>query len=341
MNSENPISRGGSDLPQKNLYGNISKRLAKDIRELSALAPGRGIFHIAIEWLMILAAIHLCRSHWSPFLYAATVVWIGARQHALLILMHDGAHYRLCRNRTLNDWLSEIFLAWPALISARSYRINHFAHHRYLNTDRDPDWVRKQGDQAWEFPKQPRTLFLVLMKDLTGLGTIALFRLMAKFGAPEDESGRPFRVARQVYYLALAGLFVWFGLTKVVLLYWFVPLLTWLALILRVRSIAEHFGIEAPSAFGKTRTTLPSALERVLVAPKNVNYHLEHHLYPSVPFYRLPKLYALLKTLPEYQEAHITSTYLGVLQECVSKAGSAPKVGVMFDRPAVGGGITA
>ncbi|MCB0279431.1 MAG: fatty acid desaturase [Calditrichaeota bacterium] len=22
--------------------------------------------------------------------------------------------------------------------------------------------------------------------------------------------------------------------------------------------------------------------------PNNINYHIEHHLYPSVPFYRLP-----------------------------------------------------
>ena len=85
-------------------------------------------------------------------MYLLTVAFIGARQHALLILMHDGVHYRLFRDRRLNDWTAEIILAWPNLISARAYRRNHFAHHRYLNTAQDPDWARRQGDLSWVFP---------------------------------------------------------------------------------------------------------------------------------------------------------------------------------------------
>src|SRR5688572_31188908 len=46
--------------------------------------------------------------------------------------------------------------------------------------------------------------------------------------------------------------------------------------IMRVRSIAEHFAIENDHAYTKSRTTLPSFLERVFVAPRNVNFHLEH-----------------------------------------------------------------
>ena len=67
-------------------------------------------------------------------LYVFAVAFIGSRQHALLVLMHDGVHYRLLRNRRLNDWMSEVILAWPHLVTARQYRKNHFAHHKYLNT---------------------------------------------------------------------------------------------------------------------------------------------------------------------------------------------------------------
>ena len=53
------------------------------------------------------------------------------------------------------------------------------------------------------------------------------------------------------------------------------------------------------------------------IASKNVWYHLDHHLYPSVPFYNLPLLHAKLKELTGFQErAHITKSYLGVLREC-------------------------
>ena len=35
-------------------------------------------------------------------------------------------------------------------------------------------------------------------------------------------------------------------------------------------------------------------LGRALLFPHHVNYHLEHHLYPAVPHYRLPALHRLL-----------------------------------------------
>ncbi|MBM2841879.1 MAG: fatty acid desaturase, partial [Bacteroidetes bacterium] len=33
----------------------------------------------------------------------------------------------------------------------------------------------------------------------------------------------------------------------------------------------------------------------------NINYHLEHHLYPGVPWYNLPKLHRLLQQ--DYRKA--------------------------------------
>jgi fatty acid desaturase len=38
-------------------------------------------------------------------------------------------------------------------------------------------------------------------------------------------------------------------------------------------------------------------------APKQVNYHLEHHLYPSIPFYYLPRVHAVLRQWV-YPQAH-------------------------------------
>jgi fatty acid desaturase len=37
----------------------------------------------------------------------------------------------------------------------------------------------------------------------------------------------------------------------------------------------------------------------------NINYHLEHHLFPAVPWYNLPKLHRLLE--PEYRRAGASS----------------------------------
>ncbi len=44
---------------------------------------------------------------------------------------------------------------------------------------------------------------------------------------------------------------------------------------------------------------------------------MEHHLYPSVPFYNLAKLHKKLMESEQFRNnAHITHSYFGVLQEC-------------------------
>jgi fatty acid desaturase len=276
---------------------------------------------------MILAAIYACERFmywalWTPIVYIVVVLFVGARQHALLILMHDATHYRLFRNRALNDWVGETLLAWPHLVTLRSYRINHFAHHRYVNSERDPDWVRKQDDPAWSFPKRASRLAAVLLGDAAGLGLIYLLRVSRLLSSRDQSVPRAFKVSRLVFYSFALALILWLGLFKAILLYWLVPYLTWLMVILRIRSIAEHFAIRGRSGiYGQIRSTHAGLLARIFVAPKNVNYHIEHHLFPSVPFFRLPRLHRLLCSKPEFREsAHLTSGYFQVLRECSETA---------------------
>jgi fatty acid desaturase len=62
-----------------------------------------------------------------------------------------------------------------------------------------------------------------------------------------------------------------------------------------------------------TRTTLPRWWERLTLAPNHVNYHLEHHLLPTVPPYRLPALHRLLRERGFYRCAEIIDGYSAVL----------------------------
>ena len=317
--------RPAKERPSDDFDGAIPIKLTKEeLRELSDLSPIRSIFHIVGEWMLILGAVYLCQRFFNPVLYLLTVAFIGARQHALLILMHDGVHYRLFRDRRLNDWTAEIILGWPNLISARAYRRNHFAHHRYLNTSEDPDWARRQGDASWVFPMRWRRLAMLLIRDASGLGAIFYLMLVRTLLSRDAGVSRGFLAARYGFYAAVIAVFAWFGALHLLLMYWFVPLFTWLIAIFRVRSIAEHSAIEGrANAYAQTRSTRASVLEHVFVAPKNVNYHIEHHFYPSVPFYRLPELHRVLMSKSEFKDSvHLTRSYLGVLRECLGNSHS-------------------
>src|SRR5260221_9181172 len=61
---------------------------------------------------------------------------------------------------------------------------------------------------------------------------------------------------------------------------------------LRLRASAEHGATtDFSSPLTAARTNLGPAWLRWLIFPHNVNYHVEHHLYASVPQYHLPRLH--------------------------------------------------
>ncbi|MBI3304682.1 MAG: fatty acid desaturase, partial [Deltaproteobacteria bacterium] len=79
-------------------------------------------------------------------------------------------------------------------------------------------------------------------------------------------------------------------------LYWFVPYCTFTQVFFRIRGAIEHGNVPDPgNPYQQTRTYFIHPALGFFFSPKQVNYHLEHHLYPSVPFYNLPRLHALLQ----------------------------------------------
>jgi len=101
---------------------------------------------------------------------------------------------------------------------------------------------------------------------------------------------------------------------------WLLPLLTWFMVITRIRNIAEHAMVgDADDPLRNTRTTLANWLERALVAPYFVNYHLEHHLFYYVPCYRLPALHRILREGPRGARLQIAPGYAAVLRQATSR----------------------
>jgi fatty acid desaturase len=70
---------------------------------------------------------------------------------------------------------------------------------------------------------------------------------------------------------------------------------------LRVFLLAEH--VDCPhvtNMFENTRTTFTTRL--VCLITWNASYHIEHHTYPTVPFYNLPLLHQAMR-----QELKVTA----------------------------------
>jgi fatty acid desaturase len=305
---------------------------AAELRVLSRVTGWRAPLQIAIEWGWI-ALILAAATHWThPALIPLWILLVGARMHALAVLMHDSAHGRLLPDRRLNYVAAELLLALPVMINLPIYRRNHLAHHRYLQTPLDPDWALWPRYRDYWFPKKSGAVVWDMICYGIGLRIvhmIEIFRIYAHQDArPEgakepaertDGLERTMKLVRPVFYAIALAAVIRFHAWKPFLLFWLVPLLTTFPMALHIRAVAEHFVSEngGPESLPTTRSLRLNLLERILIAPNHVGYHLEHHLYPSVPFHRLPELHRRLMSNPEFRtRARITPGLLGVIREC-------------------------
>lgn len=282
------------------------------VRRLSVPSTASSMGALLLDYVTIGAAIALFQMVGSWLIYPVVVVVIGARQHGLLVLMHEASHFRLLKNRRWNDRLASWFCAWPFFASLTAYRRSHLDHHNHLNTARDPDWQLKAGRKEWNFPQTPFHLGLMLGGQFLGCGLLDQIRRLMRFCSVRTSSARR-KVSwpRVIYYLIAALIFSVTGCWKGWLLFWVLPFCTYLPFVLRLRSIAEHFALPRTTEFSKSRHVNANALERFLFAPHHIWCHTAHHLFPSVPFGRLPELHRSLCHCPSYRDkAHINTGYL-------------------------------
>ena len=286
---------------------------AEDLASLTQISTWRSTVAVLQTWSIIGATLGITLAYWSWPLALLAVFVIATQQHALFILSHDAAHYRLFGNRAINDLVGRVCAA-AAGLSMCTYRIIHRLHHNHLYGPHDPDIALHGG-----YPRGKWYLVRKLLKDLSGATAVKTYAYF--FGNPAknaatqstldplaDTSPRLRKQARsdQIFVIAvqvaLPALILWLAGWRGLLLYlglWVLPALTVLQAILRLRAVCEHGAVaDFSSALTAARTQLPAGavwlLARAVLFPHHVNYHIEHHLYPAVPHYHLGRLHALL-----------------------------------------------
>ena len=291
----------------------------QQLKTLSQLKPWKTAVAIVADWAIIIFAIVLgdMMGHWLVWLIAVAV--IAGRMHALGAMMHDFTHYRFIRNKELSDWIGDIFLAWPLGTTVAAFRFNHLTHHRYANTDKDPDWSSKQGNPIYTFPQEMRFAIMNLLGYFVMLSSIRDMRRAFVRLQKEESRSKVRLVARVAYNILILVVVIYSGVFTQYALYWLVPFFTLFFLFLYIRSVAEHCGetMDYTTELSGTRTVIPHFWERWFFCPHNINYHAEHHIYPSVPYYNLPALSKLLMANKRFTgEAHLTRGYLtGLFRE--------------------------
>ncbi len=291
---------------------------SEHMRELREPALVRTLLSIASDYVVIALSVAAVVKVW--WLFPLAIVMIAGRQHSLLIFMHEAAHRSLSRKLWLNDLLGNLLCAWPMFLDVTAFRYVHLQHHRHEGSEGDPDFEFRSGED-WQFPRPFSKIVGSLARDFTGLSIGGAIGQVKYYGQAPAETRTWLRVTKLCYYACAAALLIGSGAHWAALLFWLLPILTVLKGLIRIREIAEHYGLPARNELDRTRTTSTNWLGRMLISPANIHFHLEHHLFPGVPWHSLPKLRELLMKDERYaRESAHSPSFLAALRECSSDA---------------------
>jgi len=279
-----------------------------DIKRLTRRSDLRGAWAIAANWAVIAFAFALVARWPNPLSVVVALCLIAGRQLALGILQHEGAHQTLFESRWGNLVATDWLCARPIWQNLEKYRIHHLKHHADAGSDADPDISLHR-----DYPITRASLRRKFLRDLFGItGVKTIFGLLLmdaeiiRWTVSNDivrlpRKGRVIPTALRNMAPMLLTNAVLFGLLwaaghPALYALWWLAFITPLPLFMRIRSIAEHGCLERiDDVFKNTRTTRAGWLAKLTVAPIAVHYHLEHHLLPGVPYYRLKDLHQLLR----------------------------------------------
>lgn len=269
----------------------------KDLKELMRRSDGPALRDTAV-WvsLMIISAagaIYFWGSWWSlPFFIVYGVLYGSSSDSR----WHETGHGTAFKTRWMNDVVYYV-ASFMILREPTVWRWSHTRHHTdTIIVGRDPEIA---------VPRPPDALGLILnifalkssYQTIRGLFLHAAGRLPDEEASfiPEMERWKVFLVARAylLIFLAVAGACV---LTSSILPALLIGLPTVYGGFMTIFfGLTQHTGLAEDVLDHRlnTRTVYMNPLFRFLYW--NMNYHIEHHMFPMVPYHALPRLHQLIK----------------------------------------------
>jgi fatty acid desaturase len=167
-------SLGESVMRAKQLGKTLNSRdLNSLIHPLRYLDNYTNLIYLLGEYLTLFAVIGstvaFCQWHndwgfawyWCIPVVMLEMVLVGAVQHRLAGLAHEGAHYILLKNRFLNELVSDLFCMFPLFSTTAQYRLIHLGHHEYTNDwERDPELLNLGKTRMMDRFPMTRTEFI-------------------------------------------------------------------------------------------------------------------------------------------------------------------------------------
>jgi len=274
------------------------------------LEPARlsRLLHMALEEWAGLLALWTAVALGPRWLYPLLLVPLAGRFHALGVILHDAAHMPLAR-KTATARTVEVLCGYPIASTLEAMRYHHLRHHRDSGMPTDPYFKAGRQGPAWWMLNVGRGLLLVPFWSLRAWfgvvayrvrplrGTYARVFLQDRSRIDQGDALEVLGCARADHGQVAFTLLVAAGalLAPGALLWGYAVPVSVAGLLAARRLLLEHryeaVGDRRPETI--LRITCDNHLGwlgALALAPRNIGYHVVHHLHPQVSLEALPRL---------------------------------------------------
>ncbi len=316
VSSSDPIDMGTSALPGRNVLDIAT------IRSLSHRSDLSGGLQFGVHLLLMTATgllVWVSQPHW--YLMIPAMVLHGFTIVTMFAPMHECVHRTAFDTRILNEicgWIAGLL----SFYNFTYYRHYHTWHHRYTqDPQRDPELMspkpRSLGEYVLEISGVTFWFPRLILFPKMALGITKQWPFV-----PDNARWKIALSASIQTAIYIAGIVSILMGYHFLLWYWFLPAVLAQPL-LRAILIAEHTGCtQDENGLTNTRTTLTMFPIRLLMW--NMPFHTEHHLYPSIPFYLLPRAHQQLRE----KLAHLAPSYVAANRTIIRSLGTMPREGM-------------
>jgi fatty acid desaturase len=259
------------------------------------------IFHLLLRisyhflFIFISCYFYYKNLYFLSFLFALPN-WIVFSFFGFTGLSHELFHYTVFTNKNINKFLCYIFmvLVWE---NYSFFKITHWKHHTLTLDDKDPEPVFKGNIgvvyliQLFSFDfKSFYNRVLILFKNSFGFVPLSLVKL-------SEREIKDIKINARVilFYIVISLLiFVKFKLYPLIFLVTLSPFI--ITFFNKILAFAQHYGLSSNlknDYFANSRTIILNPFWNFFYS--SMNYHVEHHFSPMVPYYNLNNFHDSIK----------------------------------------------
>ncbi len=257
--------------------------------------------HMLEDTFLVSISYFLFNSN-SIFLYLPAYLLLATLFFRSFAIMHDAVHFAVLKNRKINDFIG-YFYSTISFLPFYVWRDVHLQHHKWSgNVDKDPSMqIVKEFDKTKVTKNKIMSLIWKSWFPILGIMQYLVFWSNIIQKTP---------TGKKINYNAVFQMFVMLSVILIFSIYFgtlnFLISLFLYFVLIEIINFPHHLGLDYKYLSDKSvqynnqHTTArschyPKWLSSFIL--NNFNYHIEHHMFPTLPWYELANARKIIKPI--------------------------------------------